>query len=100
MLSVSLSLDSLTLSQMSKAAANMMAVLLAQEVKSKGIAVGVFHPGFNKTGMTAKYKDIWEVEGAVDPSVGAKRVMYEAGKLSMDTTGLFINCEDGLQIPW
>ena len=78
----------------------MGSVLLAQEVKSKGIAVGIFHPGFNKTGMTAKYKEIWEVEGAVDPAIGAKRLMYETGKLSMDTTGLFINCEDGLEIPW
>ena len=85
---------------MSKAAANMMAVLLSQELKEKGIAVGIFHPGFNKTGMTAKYKDIWEIEGAVDPSVGAKRVLYETGKLNMDTTGKFINCEDGLEIPW
>eukprot|EP00542_Grammatophora_oceanica_P021153 CAMPEP_0194034944 /NCGR_PEP_ID=MMETSP0009_2-20130614/7402_1 /TAXON_ID=210454 /ORGANISM="Grammatophora oceanica, Strain CCMP 410" /LENGTH=276 /DNA_ID=CAMNT_0038676105 /DNA_START=123 /DNA_END=950 /DNA_ORIENTATION=+ len=85
---------------MSKAAANMMAVLLAQEVKSKGIMVGVFHPGFNKTGMTAKYKDIWEVEGAVDPSVGAKRILFEAGRLSLESTGKFINCEDGLEIPW
>lgn len=30
---------------MSKAAANMMAKLLSLEVKEKGIAVGVFHPG-------------------------------------------------------
>lgn len=86
--------------QMSKAAANMMAVLLAQELKQKGIAVGVFHPGFNKTGMTAKYKDIWEVEGAVDAAIGAKRIFYEVGRLSMATTGKFINCEDGLEIPW
>lgn len=85
---------------MSKAAANMMGKLLSLELKEKGIAVGIFHPGFNKTGMTAKYKDIWDVEGAVDPSVGAKRIMYETGRLSMDTTGKFINCEDGLEIPW
>jgi NAD(P)-dependent dehydrogenase (short-subunit alcohol dehydrogenase family) len=85
---------------MSKAAANMMAMLLAQELKSKGIAVGIFHPGFNKTEMTAKYKEIWEIEGAVDASVGAKRVMHEAGLLSIETTGKFINCEDGLEIPF
>ena len=77
-----------------------MSVLLAQEVKSKKIAVGVFHPGFNKTGMTDKYKDIWEREGAEDPSVGAKRVLHETGQLSMETSGKFINCEDGLEIPW
>ena len=83
-----------------RSAANMMAILLAQELKAKGIAVGIFHPGFNKTGMTAKYALIWEREGAVDPSVGAQRVMHETGLLSMETTGKFINCEDGLEIPF
>jgi len=78
----------------------MMSMLLAQELKEKGIAVGIFHPGFNKTEMTSKYEHIWEIEGAVDPSVGAKRVLYETGLLSMETSGHFINCEDGLEIPW
>lgn len=85
---------------MSKAAANMMGALLSQELRAEGIAVGMLHPGFNKTDMTAKYAEIWEVEGAVDASVGAKRVMHEIGRLSMDTTGAFVNCEDGLLIPW
>jgi len=85
---------------MSKSAANMGSVLLAQEVKKKGIAVGILHPGFNKTDMTAKYAHIWEIEGAVDPSVGAMRVIYEIGNLSLETSGKFINCEDGLEIPW
>jgi len=85
---------------MSKSAANMMGVLLSQELKSKGICVSILHPGFNKTDMTKKYEHIWEIEGAVDSSVGAKRVMYEIGKMSLDNTGKFINCEDGLEIPW
>ena len=78
----------------------MLSVLLASEVKSKGIAVGVFHPGFQKTDMTAAYKDSWEEEGAVDTSIGAKRVLYETIQLSMETSGKFRNCEDGLEIPW
>ena len=85
---------------MSKAAANMAGKLLANELKAKGIAVGILHPGFNKTGMTKKYEHIWEVEGAVDAGVGAKRVLHEVNELSMATTGKFINCEDGLEIPW
>lgn len=85
---------------MSKAAANMMGKLLAQEMKSKGITVTMLHPGFNKTEMTKKYEAIWEIEGAVDTSVGAKRVVHEIGLMSLDKTGLFINCEDGLEIPW
>jgi len=85
---------------MSKAAANMACVLLSQEFKDKKIPVGILHPGFNKTGMTAKYKEIWEIEGAVDASIGAKRVFHEIGQLDMERTGKFINCEDGLEIPW
>jgi hypothetical protein len=38
--------------------------------------------------------------GAVDASVGAKRVVHEIGLLDLSKAGTFINCEDGLQIPW
>ena len=34
---------------MSKSAANMGGVLLAQELASKGMMVQMLHPGFNKT---------------------------------------------------
>ena len=85
---------------MSRAACNMAAVLFSEEVKDMGYSVLLLHPGFNKTEMTKKYEHIWEVEGAVDPSVGAKRVLYEVIKNGMDQTGMFINCEDGLRIPW
>jgi NAD(P)-dependent dehydrogenase (short-subunit alcohol dehydrogenase family) len=85
---------------MSKAASTMASVLLSQELKQAGIAVGIFHPGFNKTEMTTKYKHKWEEEGAVDPAVGAKRVCHEICRLDMKTTGRFINCEDGLEIPF
>lgn len=85
---------------MSRAACNMAGVLQAEELRSKGYSVVLLHPGFNRTEMTAKYKEIWDKEGAVEPSQGAKRVLYEAIKSSMETTGQFINCEDGLRIPW
>ena len=85
---------------MSRAACNIAGVLQAEELRSKGYSVVLVHPGFNRTTMTAKYKDIWDVEGAVEPAVGAKRVLYEAMKSSLETTGQFINAEDGLKIPW
>jgi len=85
---------------MSRAACNIMGVLMSQELKSEGIPVVLIHPGFNKTGMTAKYKEIWEIEGAVDPSVGAKRVLYEVINADMSKSGTYINSEDGKQIPW
>jgi len=85
---------------MSRAACNIAGVLQAEELRSKGYSVILLHPGFNRTEMTAKYKDIWDIEGAVEPSDGAKRVLYEAIKSNIETTGQYINCEDGLQIPW
>jgi len=85
---------------MSKCAANMMTRLLAMEMKEKGITVVALHPGFNRTKMTEKYKHIWDIEGAVDPSIGAKRVIHETAILKPERSGVFINCEDGLEIPW
>jgi NAD(P)-dependent dehydrogenase (short-subunit alcohol dehydrogenase family) len=85
---------------MSKAAANMAGMLLSQELKSAGVCVYLLHPGFNKSDMTKKYEAIWEIEGAVEASVGAQRVVHEIGLMTLDKTGAFINCEDGLYIPW
>lgn len=85
---------------MSRAACNSAGVLQAEELRKKGYSVILLHPCFNRTEMTSKYKEIWDIEGAVEPNIGAKRVLYEAIKSSMATTGQFINCEDGLQIPW
>ena len=31
---------------------------------------------------------------------GAKRVLHEINILSVETSGKFINCEDGMEIPW
>lgn len=42
----------------------------------------------------------WAVASACARVLGAKRVLFEVGKASLATTGAFINCEDGLQIPW
>jgi NAD(P)-dependent dehydrogenase (short-subunit alcohol dehydrogenase family) len=85
---------------MSRAACNIAAVLLSEELKAAGIAVVLLHPGFNKTEMTAKYAEIWEKEGAVPTEEGAMRVLHETGSATLAKTGMFINCEDGLQIPW
>jgi len=85
---------------MSRSACNMAAVLMSQEFKPKNIPVQLLHPGFNRTAMTKKYEAIWDIEGAVQPEVGAKRVLYETLKTDMSRTGTCINCEDGLVIPW
>jgi len=83
---------------MCRAACNIGCVLMSEEFKQHNVPVVMLHPGFNKTEMTAKYKHIWDKEGAVESCVGARRVIHEIGLISMKTSGQFINCEDGLQI--
>merc|ERR1719506_156941 len=85
---------------MSRAACNIAGVLMSEELKPANIPVVLLHPGFCRTDMTAKFAEIWDKEGAVEVSVGAKRVLFESQKVDMSRTGKFINCEDGLQIPW
>jgi NAD(P)-dependent dehydrogenase (short-subunit alcohol dehydrogenase family) len=84
----------------SRAACNMNGRLLSFELRARGVAVALLHPGFNRTDMTAKYAAIWDAEGAVAPEVGAKRVLHEVNSMSLARTGRFINCEDGKEIPW
>jgi len=85
---------------MSRAACNIMGVILSQELRAANIPVQMLHPGFNRTAMTQKYAHIWDIEGAVEPHIGAKRVLYESLKADMSTSGTVINCEDGNFIPW
>merc|ERR1719298_366416 len=75
----------------SRAACNIGGVLLAEELKSKGVCVVLLHPGFNRTEMTKKYESIWDIEGAVPPAEGALRVLHEVIRASLDKTGAFVN---------
>jgi multisubunit Na+/H+ antiporter MnhC subunit len=46
---------------------NMMGKILAIDLKPRGIALVMIHPGFLKTDMTAHYSHFYEEFGAVDP---------------------------------
>jgi len=85
---------------MSRAACNMAGVLQAEELRLKGLIVLLLHPGFNRTEMTKKYETSWDSQGAVEGAVGAQRVLHEVIQAKFEDTGKYINCEDGLQIPW
>jgi len=85
---------------MSRAACNIAGVLMSEELKKHGIALGLIHPGFNRSDMTAKFAEIWDKEGAVATEVGAQRVLHEVELITLETTGKFVNSEDGLEIPW
>jgi len=84
---------------MSKAAANMMGKLVAQELKGQ-VAVAILHPGFCRTDMTNKYADIYDEHGAVESSIGAKRVLHQINLTALKDNAKLVNCEDGLTIPW
>jgi short-subunit dehydrogenase len=58
----------------SKAAENMVGKLLSLDLKDKGIAVGLVHPGFMRTEMTkgVGFDEFWDEGGAVTPDVAAK----------------------------
>mmetsp|Transcript_32207 Transcript_32207/g.48968 ORF Transcript_32207/g.48968 Transcript_32207/m.48968 type:complete len:326 (+) Transcript_32207:75-1052(+) len=85
---------------MSRAACNIAGVLQAEELRKEGYTVILLHPGFNRTEMTKKYEHIWDIEGAVEPAKGAKRVIYQTIQATKEDSGKLINCEDGLLIPW
>jgi NAD(P)-dependent dehydrogenase (short-subunit alcohol dehydrogenase family) len=85
---------------MCRAACNIGAVLMSEELKSAEVPIVMLHPGFNRTEMTSKYSAIWDKEGAVPPADGAKRVLHEVKRINMKTSGRFVNAEDGLRIPF
>ncbi len=66
----------------SKAAAANLGANFAVELKPKGIAVGVYHPGWVKTDMGGAGADI-------APAVSAKGLAARIEHLSLATTGVF-----------
>ncbi len=78
--------------RMSKAAVNMAATSLSVDLKPKGIAVGLLHPGYVKTDMTGH-------QGFVDTSHSAQGLMARIEQLNLDNTGTFWHAE-GEQLPW
>ncbi|OKL64116.1 hypothetical protein UA08_00144 [Talaromyces atroroseus] len=61
----------------SKAALNMVGKLLSLDLKDKGIAVGLVHPGFMRTEMTRSvgFDKYWDDGGAVTPDDAAKSLV-------------------------
>ncbi len=78
--------------RMSKAAANMAGVNLALDLKPKGIAVAILHPGMVRTGMGA-------APGAIEPADSARRVMARIDELTLENAGRFLHAE-GHALPW
>ncbi len=76
----------------SKAAINMIGCSLAQDLKPKGIAVALLHPGYVRTGMTNN-------NGLINTDESASGLIERIEQLNMDNTGGFWHT-DGSVLPW
>lgn len=78
--------------RMSKTAVNMVGVNLSHDMKGRGIAVLLLHPGYVKTGMTGGY-------GNVDAAHSARGLIERIDTLGLAQTGSFWHA-DGHELPW
>jgi NAD(P)-dependent dehydrogenase (short-subunit alcohol dehydrogenase family) len=78
--------------RMSKAALNIAGVSLSHDLKSRGVAVVILHPGFVRTGMT-------NFEGLINCSEAAAGLIARIEELTLETSGGFWH-ENGERLPW
>jgi len=78
--------------RMSKAALNAAGMSLAIDLRPRGIAVGILHPGYVKTDMTGG-------SGNVTPAEAAKMLLARIDEVRLETTGRFVHA-NGEPLPW
>jgi NAD(P)-dependent dehydrogenase (short-subunit alcohol dehydrogenase family) len=78
--------------RMSKAALNMAGASLAHDLKPRGIAVVILHPGYVRTEMTGGH-------GNIEPADAAKQLMTRIDELTLGTSGRFLHA-NGEALPW
>jgi NAD(P)-dependent dehydrogenase (short-subunit alcohol dehydrogenase family) len=78
--------------RMSKAALNAAGMSLACDLKPRGVAVAILHPGLVGTEMIGGYGDI-------TPDEAAERLMARIDELNLDNSGTFWH-SNGQQLPW
>lgn len=78
--------------RMSKTAVNMAGVNLAHDLKPRGIALFILHPGYVQTDMTSG-------QGNVDAATSASGLIERIESLGLDDAGSFWHAE-GYTLPW
>jgi NAD(P)-dependent dehydrogenase (short-subunit alcohol dehydrogenase family) len=78
--------------RMSKAALNAAGRSLANDLASRGIAVGLLHPGYVRTDMTGG-------RGDVEPAEAAARLVVRVDELTTANSGTFRHA-NGEELPW
>ncbi len=75
----------------SKTAVNQIGTNLAHDLKPRGIAVALLHPGFVATDMTGRK--------GIDPRDAARGLIERIDELTLENTGGFWHAE-GYRLPW
>jgi len=78
--------------RMSKAAVNAAGKALAVDLRDRGVAVAILHPGFVRTGMTGG-------AGQLSASDSARNLIARIDELTLDRTGEFRH-SNGETLPW
>jgi NAD(P)-dependent dehydrogenase (short-subunit alcohol dehydrogenase family) len=78
--------------RMSKAAVNIAGMSLTQDLRPRGVAVAILHPGFVRTGMTGGRGDVTADEAA-------RGLIARIDELSPETSGGFWHA-NGERLPW
>jgi len=78
--------------RMSKAALNAAGVSLAHDLKPRGIAVVILHPGSVRTEMTRGH-------GMIEPDESVRGLLQRIDELRIETTGRFLH-QNGEVLPW
>ena len=78
--------------RMSKAALNAAGVSLAHDLKPRGIAVVILHPGSVRTGMTGG-------QGMIGAQESVRGLLQRIDELRVETTGRFLH-QNGDVLPW
>ena len=78
--------------RMSKAALNAAGVSLAHDLKPRGIAVVILHPGSVRTEMTRG-------QGMIEVEEAARGLLQRIDELRLETTGRFLH-QNGEVLPW
>lgn len=78
--------------RMSKAAVNAAGMSLARDLKSRGVAVALIHPGMVATEMTGRH--------GIPPEEAARGVLARIDALTPATSGKFVHAGTGEELPW
>jgi len=84
--------------RMSKAAANMLGICLARELKNRSIAVICLHPGSVRTEMTRGLSG-GVIGNLVEPEEAARGLLARIDELTVESTGTFRHA-NGEILPW